>query len=322
MRLRTSLVPVVALVLAACSSGRPATPTTSTTPQHSATPSHATSATAATPPTHSTAPTHTTTPSHSATRPVTTVPQFDHIVVVVLENHSAGDLVGNAAAPFLQSLIQRGTLLTRSYAVTHPSEPNYLALFSGSTQGVADDSCPHSFATQNLATALAQHHRTFTGYSEDLPSTGYLGCSYGSYARKHNPWSDFPAVPASANKPMTAFPLHLTQLPDVAFVVPNLVHDMHDGSVAEADAWLHAQLGAYATWAPNHHSLLIVTTDEDDYTESNRILTVLVGAGVRHGATDDERLDHYGVLRTVLASFGIPPFAHAVGAHTIAHAWR
>lgn len=241
--------------------------------------------------------------------------------MVVLENHSAGDLVGNTAAPFLQSLIHRGTLLTRSYGVTHPSEPNYLALFSGSTQGVVDDSCPHSFATPNLATALAQHHHTFVGYSEGLPSTGYLGCSYGSYARKHNPWSNFPAVPARASQPMTAFPIHLTQLPDVAFVVPNLAHDMHDGSVAEADAWLHAQLGAYASWAPNHHSVLIVTTDEDDYTESNRILTVVVGAGVRVDYRDNERVDHYGVLRTVLDSFGIPAFANATDAHSIAHAW-
>ena len=75
-------------------------------------------------------------PSASAARPVTrSVPRFAHIVVVVMENHGYSDVIGNPQAPFLNSLAQQGLSLTQSYAVTHPSEPNYLALFSGSTRG-------------------------------------------------------------------------------------------------------------------------------------------------------------------------------------------
>src|SRR5262249_11245821 len=85
---------------------------------------------------------------------------------------------------------ERRAVFTRAFAETHPSQPNYLALFSGSTQGVTDDSCPHTFAADNLARALLDAGRTFTGYSEGLPSPGYSGCSSGSYARKHNPWAD------------------------------------------------------------------------------------------------------------------------------------
>ena len=82
------------------------------------------------------------------------VPRFAHIVVVILENHAYSEIVGSADAPFLNALAASGAVLTQSYAITHPSQPNYLALFSGSTQQLTDDSCPHSYAGPNLAAAL------------------------------------------------------------------------------------------------------------------------------------------------------------------------
>jgi hypothetical protein len=82
------------------------------------------------------------------------VPEPAHTVVVVMENHSYADIIGNPTAPFINTLAARGALFTRSYAVTHPSEPNYLALFSGSTQGIADDGCPYRFSAPNLAADL------------------------------------------------------------------------------------------------------------------------------------------------------------------------
>src|SRR5258708_2919193 len=80
-----------------------------------------------------------------------------------------------------------GALFTQSYAVSHPSQPNYLAMFSGSDQGIADDNGPISFPGPDLASALAAKGRTFTGYSEDLPSVGSKVLQSGAYARKHNP---------------------------------------------------------------------------------------------------------------------------------------
>src|SRR3954471_7835218 len=123
------------------------------------------------------------------------LPAYDHIVVVVEENHAATQVIGNANAPYINSLANNGANMTNSFAVTHPSEPNYLALFSGSTQGLTDDSCPHTYGAENLGHQLISAGRTFVGYSESMPSDGYTGCSSGAYARKHNPWVDFPAIP-------------------------------------------------------------------------------------------------------------------------------
>ena len=148
-------------------------------------------------------------PSVTSGVPSATVPRPAHTVVVVMENHSYAEIIGNPAAPFINQLASRGALFTRSYAVTHPSEPNYLALFSGSTQGVADDSCPHSFAAPNLAASLIAAGSSFAGYAEDLPGTGSPACSQGEYARKHVPWTNFSNVPASVSQPFTRWPARI-----------------------------------------------------------------------------------------------------------------
>jgi phosphatidylinositol-3-phosphatase len=248
------------------------------------------------------------------------VPRFDHIIVVVLENHAYSQIVGRSSAPYLNSLADRGAVLTRSYAITHPSQPNYLAIFSGSTQDLTDDSCPHSYSGENLAAALLAAGHSFIGYSEDLPAVGFTGCSSGAYARKHSPWVNFGALPTTVNQPLTAFPSDLSRLPTVCFVIPNLDNDMHDGTVAQGDRWLQAHLGSYADWSTAHNSLLIVTTDEDDKSHDNRIATVLVGAHVRPGRYS-VRTDHYGLLATLLAGYGLTPFGGAARVNPITTLW-
>jgi hypothetical protein len=134
------------------------------------------------------------------------IPRPDHVVIVIMENHSYSQIIGSPSAPYINSLAQQGALFTDSHGVTHPSEPNYLALFSGSTQGLMDDSCPHTCTTANLGSALIGAGLTFGGYSADLPSIGSTVCTSGAYARKHNPWVNFSNVPSSANMPFTSFP--------------------------------------------------------------------------------------------------------------------
>src|SRR5207247_1017190 len=102
---------------------------------------------------------------------------------------------------------------------------------------------------------------TFSGYAEDLPYKGFTGDSRKNYVRRHNPWVNFSDVPASANRPFSNFPSDFSTLPTVSMVVPNLQHDMEDGSVLAGDRWFQSNLGRYADWAPAHHSLLIVTWD-------------------------------------------------------------
>ena len=239
-----------------------------------------------------------------------------------MENHSYADIIGNTAAPFINDLARRGALFTRSYAITHPSEPNYLALFSGSTQGIADDGCPYRFAAPNLAADLIKAGKSFAGYAEDLPGPGSPVCSTGEYARKHVPWADFSNVPGSVSLPFTSFPAtDFSRLPTVSFVVPNLCHDMHDCSVATGDTWLRANIGGYAAWAMTHDSLLILTWDEDDGSQANQITTIFAGQQVRPG-TYAEPITHYSVLATVEAAYALPRDGQAATTTPITNIWR
>jgi acid phosphatase len=252
--------------------------------------------------------------------PARAVPRFAHVLVVVEENHAKGEIIGNRAAPYMNALARSGALFTRSYAITHPSYPNYLALFSGSTHGIRDDSCPHYYRGNNLGAQLRAHHLSFAGYADALPGAGYRGCTAGPYARRHAPWVDFRNLPRSLSRPMTAFPRDYNRLPRLAFVTPDVDHDMHDGTVGQADRWLKAKLSGYARWARTHDSLLVLTWDEDDRSAGNRIPTVFYGAHVRTGRYAT-RIDHYRVLRTLETAFGLPPIGSAAARRPITTAW-
>ena len=130
-----------------------------------------------------------------------------HTLIVMLENHNYSQVIGRGSAPYLNELARSGALFTNSRAITHPSQPNYLALFSGSTQGVTGDDCPQHFTAPNLASELLAAGYTFTGYAEGLPAAGSGTCNVGSnYARRHVPWTNFSNVPPSASQPFTGLP--------------------------------------------------------------------------------------------------------------------
>ncbi|WP_426503176.1 alkaline phosphatase family protein [Dactylosporangium sp. McL0621] len=259
-------------------------------------------------------PAATTPPASGSAPPVASPAAPGHVVVVVFENKADRQIAGSADAPYLNTLMARAAVFTDAHGITHPSQPNYLALFSGSTQGVTDDHCPvRAGAAPNLAQQLQATGRTFTGYSEDLPAPGFRGCSSGRYAAKHNPWADFDTVPAEANQPFSAWPADPASLPTVAFLIPNLCNDMHDCGIATGDAWARAHLDAYVRWAGTHDSWLIVTFDEDDGRAGNRILTLVAGAGVTPGPRTG-RVDHYSVLRTIEDRYGLTPLGAAATA--------
>jgi phosphatidylinositol-3-phosphatase len=251
------------------------------------------------------------------------VPTPDHTVVVVMENHAYSQIIGSASAPYINSLKSGGALLTASYAITHPSQPNYFALFSGSTQGITDDSCytPGFSSAPNLASELAAAGKSWASYNESLPSQGSTTCSSGQYARKHNPWFGFKNVPTSTAKMFSQFPTDFTTLPKVSFVTPNLCSDMHDCSVSTGDTWLKNHLGAYATWAKTHNSVLIVTFDEDNSLSGNRIATVLYGQPVIAGSSSGTRYNHYNVLRTIEDMYGTSHAGNAASATDITGIW-
>jgi phosphatidylinositol-3-phosphatase len=235
------------------------------------------------------------------------LPRPDHTVIVIFENRSLSE-INRTTAPFIWSLASRGALFTNSFAVTRPSQPNYFALFSGSTQGVRDDAA-HRIAKPTLVGSLREKHLTFLGYAER-----------GS-PRQHNPWESF-AGAENVERDFSQFPSDFSRLPTVSFVIPDLDHDMHNGTVAQGDTWLRRNLGAYAAWCARSNDLLILTFDEENHRkalrswrrfkpkfvvdEARRILTVFFGGRVEPGRYD-ERINQYDVLRTIEAMYGLRP---------------
>ena len=258
----------------------------------------------------------------------------DHVVIVVFENHTYADIIGNPAAPNFTALAAAGAnivaaaldptaIASGSHAVRHPSQPNYLELYSGNNQGVIQDgrpgtsaepfSVPPPWNTPNLGAALRNAGFSFATYSESLPSVGFDGDAattvpgQNQYQRKHNPAANWENdanptgnyLPSSVNQPFSAFQAigssagSFAGLPTVSLVVPNEQNDMHDGTIAQADAWLKTNiLDPYLAWANTHHSLRIVTFDEDgNNTVTNQIPTIFAGPMVKAGNNTEANLN-------------------------------
>ncbi len=256
------------------------------------------------------------------------IPRPDHIVIVIEENKSYKQIIRNMAAQYINQLANDGASFTNSFAITHPSQPNYLALFSGSTHGIPDNRCPISVSGDNLASELRKKGMTFAIYSESMPSTGYQGCQSGQYFRKHNPAVNWQGknVPPEANMPFDMFPSDYAKLPTVSIVVPNQTNDMHDGAtpldaIIQGDRWLRKHVDPYVQWARKNNSLLILTWDEDDDSSNNQIATIFFGPMVKPG-TYPVRINHYNVLRTIIEMYGLTPIGHSAEARPIVEVWR
>jgi acid phosphatase len=248
------------------------------------------------------------------------LPRPDHIVIVIEENKAYQQIIGSQNTPYINSLAQHGMLFTESYGVTHPSQPNYLALFSGSTHNITNDSCLPELRGDNLASSLIAQNMSFAIYSESMPEVSYSGCKFGSYMRKHNPLSNWLDL-AKFNQPFSAFPQDFAKLPTVSFVVPNQLNDMHDGSVAQGDLWLSQNFEQYARWALTHNSLLIVTWDEDNGSSANHIPTIFVGGMIRQGKSS-QRINHYTLLRTISDLYGLPYIGNSLAETSISDIWK
>lgn len=250
------------------------------------------------------------------------VPRPAHVVVVVEENKSFAEIVGNGGAPYINRLAREGALFTHAHGVTHPSLPNYLALFAGVTNDNGDG-CPATGIdprAPNLGSELLAAHLTFAGYAEALPAPGSTVCAAGTYARKHAPWVAFTNVPKSANRPFDALPASYDALPTVAFLIPDVDDDMHDGTIAAGDAWLAAHLAKLLAWARAHDTLVVLTWDEG-YDPANTVPTIFFGPMVKPGRYP-ERIDHYNVLRTIEDAYGLPRTGKAASAAPLLDCWR
>jgi len=270
----------------------------------------------------------------------TQLPAPKHVVIVIEENRGLAQVIGNHKdAPYLNELAAQGATFTSFFALRHPSQSNYILLFSGDRRGVRGNEClekQQPFA-RSLGGELIANGRSFKGYADGLPNAGFTRCKAGKYVRRHAPWISFADIePQEAlSLPFSEFPRDFEKLPTVSMVIPNLDNDMHDGSIEVADTWLKNNLGSYAQWAKSNDSLLIITWDEDNgrcgwifhtpcdtKPPQNRIPTIFVGAMVKAGVVSDKQYTHLDLLRTLEEMYGLPLLGGSQQGKAINDVWK
>ena len=256
------------------------------------------------------------------------VPVFDHVVVIVFENKEATSVLGNRAAPTFNTYARRYSNLTRYYGVTHPSLPNYLALVSGSTQGITTDCTDCVVDAQSLADTIEASGRTWKTYAEGLPAPGFLGAFSGRYAKKHNPFAYFRDVttdPARRARlvPLTrlAPDLRAGALPSFSLVVPDLCHSMHDCPVSAGDAWLRSHVAMFLK-LPKTVVFVVFDEGASSVRGGGHTAALALGTAVRRGSRFTGVTGHYGLLRTIEQAWGLPLLGQSARVGPITGIWR
>ena len=234
-----------------------------------------------------------------------------HVFVIVMENKSARQALSGA---YTASLADRHGAATNYRAITHPSVPNYLALTSGSTWGITDDSY-HVLPTQDLGTQLTSAGVTWRAYMEGLGDAGCLD-SPVPYDPGHNPFAFYGGRCPSNVVPLTALVGDLAgNAPRFSWITPDRCHDTHDCPVATGDQWLKQTVGqitSSAAW--KDHGVLFITWDEDDGSAENRVLTMVIAPELGH-RTSARAYDHYSLLATIEELLGVGRLGAAAQAH-------
>lgn len=241
----------------------------------------------------------------------------------MMENHSYSEIIGNpSSAPYIHGLATQYGLGSNTFAVSHPSLPNYLAATGGSTFGITTDCTTCFVNAPNIAVDRVEASgRTWKAYMESMPSACFVGDS-GEYAQKHNPfiyYDDIRLNSTECNKdvPYTQFSTDLASTattPNYAWVTPNLIDDMHDGTIAQGDTWLSQNVPAILNSPAfkTQNSALVITWDEDDSTENNQVPTIVITSGMVNGTANKpydsfQPYTHYSLLKTVESAWGLAP---------------
>jgi len=231
-----------------------------------------------------------------------------HVFVIVMENRGYEQALGGR---YISHLAQQYAAATNYHAVAYPSLPNYLALTSGSTWGIADDGF-HRLPETDLGAQLTQAGISWRAYMEGMTG-GCLNSPY-PYAVKHNPFAYYGGECPSQVVPFTHFDSDMRgEVPRFVWITPDLCHDGHDCSTAVADEWLSQTvpkiLGTSA-WQDN--GILFITWDEG-YNHTNHVLTLVVRPDpIWHTSAAD--YDHYSLLATIQDHLGVPRLGQAAHA--------
>jgi hypothetical protein len=248
-----------------------------------------------------------------------------HVVWVVFENHDYSQIIGNPDAPTFNAAAQACGLATNFTAEAHPSLPNYIAMTSGGTQGITDDSGPSSHPL-NVPNIFQQLGSGWRALEDEMPSNCAMSDS-GDYAVRHNPAAYYTNLGGACQTQ----DVPLADPPDISarftFVTPSVCHDMHSNSCAgngdvikQGDAWL-------AQWLPKlesrpeyaaGHTVIFITFDENDYSGANHVPTIVISPSTPRGYQNAAAYTHYSMLLTTEQLLGLPPIGSAAGATSMA----
>jgi acid phosphatase len=250
-----------------------------------------------------------------------------HVWLIIFENRSYGEVIGNRDAPYLNGLANRFASATDAHAVGRPSEPNYLALISGSTQGVTDDK-NHTLDAPTLLDQLDTAHRGWRVFAENVPLGCFPGATAsggpdggGTYARKHEPAVSFRSVSANPARcgRITNLSAFDPAAADFSLVIPNMCHSMHDCSTAQGDRWLASfapRILNSAAWRSG--GILLITFDEAQGGDASQHVPLIIASlRTASGTRIAQHVTHYGLLRTIESVWGLPCLAQSCAATPI-----
>jgi phosphatidylinositol-3-phosphatase len=253
------------------------------------------------------------------------IPNFDHIVLTVLENEDYSSVIGNPQMPNLNTLAKKYVTLSNYFAVSHPSLPNYISIMSGDTQNITSD-CTKCFVNApNIADLLGAAGKTWKSYEEDMPSPCYIGDNK-LYAQKHDPLLYFDSIRMNQTLcnqnivPLSQLDSDLAanKLPNFSFIMSNLCNSGHDCSLNVSDAWIGKIVDKLtSSTALGKNSLIIIVYDEGAKNSTasccgmqsqggGQVAALLISPLAKPGFTDNTAYDHYSVLKTILTAWNLP----------------
>ncbi len=287
-------------------------------------------------------------PPTSGLPPATAIPtftNFQHVFLIVMENNSYSSLMGNADAPWINNTAGNNIVATNYYGVAHPSEPNYIALTSGSTQGVTSD-VDVTLNAPNIVDQLEAHGKTWRAYMQGLFSNGNtdkLASFAGDYARKHNPfvsYADIQQNPARmaniVDFGQLGSDLASANVPDFLWITPDLCHDMHGASscsdaqslIQTGDAFLSTtvnQIKQSPAWDGN--SAIFITWDESESDDNSgccaanpgggHILTLIISREASSPLTLNAPYNHYSLLATIEKAWNLGCLANTCDTQSV-----
>ena len=260
----------------------------------------------------------------SPTSSPTSVPEPQTpVFVIVFENKDAAEILSGNQAPYFASLASVYAYAANYRAITYPSQPNYIALFSGSTHGVTDNEL-YDITARSLADQVDEAGLTWRVAVENVESGCFTGPfsldgpdGEGIYSRKHNPAISFTPISRDPTRcaNITNFTNFDPEAADVTFIVPNNCHSMHDCSIAEGNAWLEAFLPRILeSDAYGQGGVVFITFDEDRGDGDNYVATIVVSDRAVRGAASERPYTHYSLLRSVQELLGLPCLAESCDA--------